>query len=127
MGAMGRYIEQLSAEGRDRLLVASDWGHGASMYPRRRGYLDPPPGENYEGEDGARWCLVDHGCGRAGAFAEPSGIRSGAPARFDRGCVRFGLARVVRAIKLRATRLNGCSPEQINAFLESRPARSVEV
>lgn len=110
MGAMGRYLGALSGEQRDRLVSAptmnTTWG-----------------------------CFFDdQGCGCMVAIAEgmnhfsdPHPIASAmddcpytrmhVEDKFAQTCERFGGSRTIRAVKLRAARLNGAAPEDIAAML----------
>lgn len=118
MGAMGRYIDALCDEQRDRLLEAPPraWCSGWLL-----------------NDAGAR-CLVGHVIGPA-VFAIPADNDEGerrtgldwfyrenspedlAEDAFDDAVDRFGRPHVVRAIKARAARRNKSSPEAISALL----------
>ena len=81
---MGRYIDGLTAEQRDRLVEAKD-------------FLDDDWWDGVEGVG----CLC---CTAEGGWSDDlSNVGVDHPAyRFPQACDRFGKARVVRAIKLRA-------------------------
>ena len=78
MGAMGRYIASLTDEQKDRLVTATEW------QPVKAGYPGGPR------------CMVAHAQGGVPMS------RIGEAMAFDDAVARFGLPRVVRAIKLRA-------------------------
>jgi hypothetical protein len=99
MGIVGRYIDRLTDEQRDRIIVAQDWCSKHFM-------------------DGDNRCLVGHAINVRGVndvrnldvetYTDKL-FRRGvvfAPGRFDHLCARFGIARIVRACKARAARNN---------------------
>lgn len=110
MGAMGRYIAGLTNEQRDRLITAQRWGHcGAGVtWPR------PLPGNSWP-SDGD--CLTGHATGRV--------QYGGAQFYYDKACCLHGMDRVVRAIKLRAARLNGCDPATIAEIVAEKASTPV--
>ena len=108
---MGRYINELDTEGRDRLIGAPEFGFAGLAW-------------GVDGEYGReRPCLVDAATGRYAAWQDwtngPVSWGCTPSYRWDRACVRFGLPRVVRAIKLRAAKLNGCDADTIRKLLET--------
>ena len=88
---IGQWIDGLTDEQRDNIVEGRDW-YWAGWFRARR-----PAGSGS--------CLVNHAIsrgtmGNAVAMAGEPFIAD----RYDRLTIRFGLARVVRAIKLRAAR-----------------------
>jgi hypothetical protein len=95
MGLLGRYIDGLTDEQRDRIVEAQAWGAGG-------GGLALVNNVAWPNADGLVFgCLVEyaHGGNRA---AQQSGAFLTIGPRFDVTVHRFGLDRVVRAVKLRA-------------------------
>ena len=121
---MGRYIRELDAEGRDRLIAAPDFSSGEwwnGSCGCLVGTADPEIAEavmTMGAQGHSRWL------GPVGVRAKElcrdaaRGMYKNGPAlRYPHAVSRFGKPRVVRAIKLRAARLNGSSHEQIQAIL----------
>lgn len=136
MGAMARYIEALSPNGRDRLIRGQSWcswniddgkgggclrGHaegyasGSSTSQEPQAYkMDEPlvcrrrmtPRLVARYPEGGPWTH----------FVPIWSVRTCPPMAFNLAYDRWG-ERVVRAIKQRAARLNGCTPEQIAELL----------
>lgn len=137
---MGRYIAELDAEGRDRLIAAPEFNDGASWWYGGCGCL-VGTGAGCNGTasiwekdaDEARRCYsaVDSTVGKEGTVfgEEVLAVEWGvAPAsvRYPQAVRRFGMARVVRAVKLRAARVAGCDPETIRALLDNPASVGVE-
>lgn len=123
MGAMGRYIDGLSDGARDRLIAAPAWltdelvdgcgagclrGHaeglaatGMSMNELRAAHKDLESYKRLVDVDAARWFF------RFPVVPPFARNRANPAGAYNRSVERFGLDRVVRAIKLRAARLNG--------------------
>lgn len=84
MGLLGRWIDSLTDEERDRIVEAQGWGFGwfGGCYGDRRCLVEQvDPGVSYRPITESEWAVVT---------------------RFDVLCDRFGLDRIVRAVKLRA-------------------------
>ena len=113
---MGRYIDEATDEMRDRLVTAEDFLAGADWWDGRCGCLvgTATAGE-HDADPGVRvvWDYV------ARHQTWPHALRD-IPAylRFPRAVRRFGKARVVRAIKLRAG-------SRLPATSETRPEHAV--
>lgn len=96
--SIGTWIDGLTDNQRDNIITATQWREGWYLY-----------------DDGAR-CLVGHvadveatafSCdGMAIMDSSQAGATNAIEDRFDRLVDRFGLTRVVRAIKARAARRN---------------------
>lgn len=126
MGAMGRYLAALPERARDRLISAPSWisyrmvdgegggclrGHAEGLACRMesietlRAHHEKDKRGPWRDTEAAKVFLAfplfswDDRANPAGAFNSATD--------------RFGMDRVVRAIKLRAARLNGTSPEAI--------------
>ena len=90
---IGKWIDGLSDEQRDRIVSATEWGF--SRVPM--GHPD-----SFDSATG-KWCLMAHAEGRSNGWMRDEKTGMADPAhRFDELCERFGLARIVRAIKARA-------------------------
>jgi hypothetical protein len=135
MGAMGRYIAALTDEGRDRLIRAHGWCSWVLLDGRGGGCLRG----NAEIVDHTAFALHSDQRGaaemcRAIKYQAAPKIHPRLPASEVEGIaapwLAFNLAydrwpeRTVRAIKLRAAKLNGTTSEQI---AELTSARRVEV
>lgn len=132
MGAMGRYIAAIPEGARDRLISASSWisyrmvdgdgggclrGHAEGLACRRESH-DVLQARHAEDKRGP-WRDVE----AAQVFQTfprfGSSLQNPAHA-FNAATDKFGMARVVRAIKLRAARLNGTDPQTIRAIIEQQ-------
>lgn len=84
MGALGRWITSLSDEERDRIVEAQEWA-----------YINTA-------EIGPRNCVVGHALNIGYELASAPIAALPASRTFDHLCSRFGLPRIVRAVKKRA-------------------------
>lgn len=118
---MGRYIAELDAEGRDRLIAAPEFNDGALWWSGDCGCLVgtaanwPALSEEQRTERCRVHASTTWKFGNPWAKMKPA-------TRYPCAVTRFGKDRVVRAIKLRAAKLNGCSPEQIASIVNRQPA-----
>lgn len=115
---MGRYIDGLDSGGRDKLISAPEFNDGDDWggFDDECGCLVGTVGLTGEEMDRHYDALPMAQCGTQ--YNVPW-YRAPASIRYPQAVRRFGKARVVRAIKLRAARLNGCDPETIRAILEA--------
>lgn len=95
MGMLGRYIDGLTDEQKDRIIQAQEW---AAAQNKAFGGRNPR-------------CLVEQAQGFVGCAVNNTdyfiyGMR------FDMACGRFGIKRIVRACKLRAAKFNFILPNQ---------------
>lgn len=136
---MGRYIRELDAEGRDRLIAAPDYSDGCwwdgscgclvgtaeNMGPMwdECGNIREAFQEIFNGID------RQHHSGIIGAVTRggTEWRHSTAAYRYPCAVNRFGKARVVRAIKLRAARLNGSDARAVSELIRSTAAVREEV
>lgn len=122
MGAMGRYIGSLSDEQRDRIITAQAWIDGGGSFVQRDGcrclcghaedwFIDE------EGEFGPTEFPRD----RTASYNFMARVKGhGEQPVFNvypLAVGRFGTARVVRAIRNRAAKLNGTDPQRIAQLL----------
>lgn len=135
MGAMGRYIAALPAAARDRLVTGQQWiahelsdGEGGACL---RGHAE---GFAQSGMPTWRISQIRHSAEYVpGMFgwhdnaAQEAGLPVRRPAirRFNLALERWG-PRVVRAIKLRAARLNGSDTATIAAILAPTEAPALQ-
>lgn len=113
---MGRYIGELDAEGRDRLIGAPEFATGGSWLENGCGCLC---GTAMGIERDSWWDASDDTMRLSFRLLGSCSTwrRKGPAWRFPAAVRRFGKARVVRAVKLRAARLNGSSAEHVEAIL----------
>lgn len=130
---MGWYINSLDVEGRDRLVAAPGFSDGA-WWDGSCGCLVGTACDmgRLWSETHAVRLREDATCRPWGERQRDKWVRSSRPGsrtfvwasasaafRYPMAVCRFGLPRVVRAIKLRAARLNGCDPATIRAIVEA--------
>ena len=96
---MGRYIDELDDEGRDRLIAATDFSDG-EWWNGECGCLV------YTGEGATSWEEAEQASYAKGMRCRAKWADDGPPYRYPYAVLRFGKARVVRAIKLRAAKGN---------------------
>ncbi len=100
---LGKWIDSLSDAQRDNVVTAMGWGYGIRIYFRGRRRSVSECSDLYHHESYAahlgRRCLVDNAFDRDGAWEH---VHVDIPTQFDLLCNRFGMERVVRAIKARA-------------------------
>lgn len=106
---LGRYLDALDAEARDRVIEAQVWGTGSISQPCLVRHSEG-------GYGGVERCfrITDRARRfewRAGELRSDFQFRDldNVGYRFDRLCRRFGMDRVVRACKLRAAKSNRIS------------------
>ena len=115
---MGRYIQELDAEGRDRLIAATDFADGGNWFANGCGCLcGTAMGVTLD--NWAEYSIASAAIARRllGRFSVWENM--GPAWRFPRAIRRFGKTRVVRAVKLRAARVQGCDPATIAALLDN--------
>lgn len=118
---MGRYIAELDAEGRDRLIAAPEFNDGGMWWNGQCGCLVGTALRGIvRGEEACRFwgaALDSHPRPRGdGPMASVSWALAPASIRYPQAVTRFGKDRVVRAVKIRAARLNGTDPSSIYAL-----------
>lgn len=121
---MGRYIDWLDIEGRDRLIGAPEFNDGVCWWTNGCGCLVGTAAHWPELDEASRARHSD----AFDSLSPNRGVRwdrTKPAARYPYAVKRFGKARVVRAIKLRAARLNGCDPETIARLLEQPQSEAV--
>lgn len=110
MGAMGRRLAKASVAQLDRVIMATRWGFGQRRVQATYWANNDPDGLVFG-------CLLEHIYGNADKAAASKDFWSVGIRGFDFAVTRFGLPRVVRAIKLRAARLNGSDASTIRDIL----------
>lgn len=133
---MGRYIDELDTEGRDRLIAAKDFAHGDKWFDGQCGclcgtvmgvtddvwWVRHDSMSRHEAMSLAVQLIGDIGEYSAGGW----GLR-GPATRFPYAIERFGKARVVRAIRLRAARANGTDVATVETIFETVVTEAVGV
>ena len=106
MGLVGRYIDALSDEQRDNVIVAAEFGYGQRVDAYGRGCLVQVA------EQGASDVCLRF------KFQYP---QRGVGGQFDALCKRFGKARIVAACKARAARGNRIHEMRAEIYEELTP------